>query len=155
MLTLANAAALTFPTGVTVNAASTLNLGGAGVVTISGPLAINASLVQSGGGTLQITSLPTGSGSITLQAPGTLLANMNSNWDIGGTTGAGGIYIADASSNSTDNQSVLLGPGVSMSYGRLYFQPYALNGTKTLGTDSTSGVATISTYLHPTGKQFH
>ncbi len=146
-LALANAAALTFPTGVTVNATSTLNLGGAGVVTISGPLAINASLVQSGGGTLQITSLPSGSGSITLRA-GTLLAHMNANWSIGGTSGAGGIYIADPSSNNTDNESVLLGSGVTMSFGRLYFQPYALSGTKTLGTDSTSGVATINTYIH-------
>ncbi len=72
---------------------------------------------------------------------------MNSSWSIGGTTGAGGIYVADASSNSTDNQTVLLGSGVTMNYGRLYFQPYALSGTKTLGTMSTSGVATINTYI--------
>jgi autotransporter-associated beta strand protein len=145
-LTLANTAALTFPAGVTVNSASTLNVSGMGVATISGPLAMNAGLVQTGGGTLKITSLPSGSGSITLRA-GTLLADMNSNWAIGGTTGAGGIYIADASSNNSDNQTVLLGAGVTMSYGRLYFQPYALSGTKTLGTDSTSGVATINTYI--------
>jgi autotransporter-associated beta strand protein len=131
---------------VTVTASSTLNLGGAGTVTFAGPLAINAGLVQTGGGTLQITSQPSGSGSITLQS-GTLEANMNSGWSIGGTTGAGGIYIADASSNSTDNQTVLLGSGVTMNYGRLYFQPYALNGTKTLGSMSTSGVATINTYI--------
>ena len=145
-LTLANTAAFTLPTAVTVNAASTLNLAGPGVATIATPLAINAGLVQTGGGTLQITSLPTGSGSITLRS-GTLLAHMNANWAIGGTTGAGGIYVSDQSSNNTDNQSVLLGAGVTMSYGRLYFQPFALGGTKTLGTDSTSGVATINTYI--------
>jgi autotransporter-associated beta strand protein len=72
---------------------------------------------------------------------------MNSSWSIGGTTGAGGIYIGDASNNGTDNQTVLLGSNVTMNYGRLYFQPYALSGTKTLGTDSTSGVATINTYI--------
>ncbi len=131
---------------VTVTVGSTLNLGGAGIVTFAGPLAINASLVQTGGGTLQITSQPSGSGSITLQA-GTLEANMNSGWSIGGTTGAGGIYIGDASNNSTDNQTVLLGSGVTMNYGRLYFQPYALSGTKTLGAMSASGVATINTYI--------
>jgi Dockerin type I domain len=129
-----------------VTANSTLNLGGAGTVTIAGPFAINSGLVQTGGGTLQITSQPSGSGSITLQS-GTLEANMNSGWSIGGTTGAGGIYIADASNNSTDNQAVLLGSGVTMNYGRLYFQAYALSGTKTLGTMSTSGVATINTYI--------
>jgi autotransporter-associated beta strand protein len=145
-LSLGNTTALNFPAGVTVNVASTLNLGGSATVTITGPFAINAAFEQIGNGTLQITSLPTGSGSITLRS-GTLLANMNSNWAIGGTTGAGGIYIADASSNSTDNQTLLLGSGVTMSYGRLYFQPYALNGTKTLGTDSTTGIATINTYI--------
>jgi autotransporter-associated beta strand protein len=145
-LSLGNTTALTVSAGVNVNASSTLNLGGTGTVTLAGPLAINAGLVQTGGGTLQITSQPSGSGSITLQA-GTLEANMNSGWSIGGTSGAGGIYIADASSNSTDNQTVLLGSGVTMNYGRLYFQPYALNGTKTLGTMSTSGVATINTYI--------
>jgi fibronectin-binding autotransporter adhesin len=145
-LSLGNAAALTVSTGVNVNASSTLNLSGAGIVTFAGPLAMNANLVQTGGGTLQLTSLPSGSGSITLRA-GTLQANMNSNWAIGGTSGAGGIYIADSSSNSTDNQTVLLGSGVTMSDGRLYFQPYALSGTKTLGTNSASGVATINTYI--------
>jgi len=145
-LSLGNTTALTVSDGVNVDASSTLNLGGAGTVTFAGPLAINAGLVQTGGGTLQITSQPSGSGSITLRA-GTLQANMNSSWAIGGTTGAGGIYIADGSSNSTDNQTVLLGSGVTMDYGRLYFQPYALNGTKTLGTMSTSGVATINTYI--------
>jgi len=145
-LNLGNTTALTVSAGVNVNASSTLNLGGTGTVTFAGPLAINAGLVQTGGGTLQITSQPSGSGSITLHA-GTLEANMNSSWAIGGTTGAGGIYIADASSNSTDNQTVLLGSGVTMNYGRLYFQPYALNGTKTLGAMSTSGVATINTYI--------
>jgi autotransporter-associated beta strand protein len=145
-LSLGNAAALAVSTGVNVDANSTLNLSGAGTVTFAGPLAMNANLVQTGGGTLQITGQASGSGSITLRA-GTLQANMNSSWDIGGTTGAGGIYIADASSNSTDNQTVLLGSGVTMDYGRLYFQPYALNGTKTLGAMSTSGVATINTYI--------
>jgi len=145
-LSLGNTAALTVSAGVNVNASSTLNLSGAGMVTFAGPLALNANLEQTGGGTLQITGQPSGSGSITLRA-GTLQANMNSNWAIGGTTGAGGIYVSDASSNSTDNQTVLLGSGVTMSYGRLYFQPYALNGTKTLGTMSTSGVATINTYI--------
>ncbi|MGA2442122.1 MAG: autotransporter-associated beta strand repeat-containing protein, partial [Tepidisphaeraceae bacterium] len=145
-LSLGNSTALPISLGVTVNASSTLNLGGTGTVTFAGPLAINAGLVQTGGGTLQITGQPSGSGSITLRA-GTLEANMNSSWAIGGTTGAGGIYIADASSNTTDNQTVLLGSGVTMGYGRLYFQPYALNGTKTLGTMSTSGVATINTYI--------
>ena len=143
-LSLGNAAPLTVSAGVNVNASSTLNLGGAGIVTFAGPLAMNANLLQTGGGTLQLTGAPSGSGSITLRA-GTLEANMNSNWAIGGTTGAGGIYIADGSSN--DDQTVLLGSGVTMSYGRLYFQPYALNGTKTLGTMSTSGVATINTYI--------
>jgi autotransporter-associated beta strand protein len=146
-LRLDNSAALTVSAGVNVNANSTLNLSGAGIVTFAGPLALNANLLQTGGGTLQITGQPSGSGSITLRS-GTLQANMNSSWAIGGTTGAGGIYIADSSSNSTDNQTVLLGSGVAMNYGRLYFQPYALGGIKTLGTMSTSGVATINTYIH-------
>ena len=126
--------------------ASTLNLGGAGTVTISGPLAMNAGFVQTGGGTLQITSLPSGSGSITLRA-GTLQANMNSNWAIGGTTGTGGIYIADASSNSTDNQSVLLGSGVTMRLWPALLPALRSERNQNPGTDSASGVATINTYI--------
>jgi autotransporter-associated beta strand protein len=145
-LNFTGSAATTMANPVTVTASSTLNLGGAGAVTFAGPFAINSGLVQTGGGTLQITTQPSGSGSITLQA-GTLEANMNSGWSIGGTTGAGGIYIGDASNNSSDNQTVLLGSGVTMNYGRLYFQPYALSGTKTLGAMSASGVATINTYI--------
>ncbi|HEY1921479.1 MAG TPA: autotransporter-associated beta strand repeat-containing protein, partial [Tepidisphaeraceae bacterium] len=130
---------------VTVSAASTINVADLAGVTLSNSLAMNATLVKTGEGALTLAGIASGNQSVDLRN-GSLVAASNSPW--GSTDNPPGVAVGDASSPNAENLSVLLNAGVTISSGRIFFEPYALQGTKTLGGTFTAGSATINTYVH-------
>jgi autotransporter-associated beta strand protein len=130
---------------VSVNSASTLNVANSAGVTLSGSLTLNTTLTKTGEGTLTLVGPATGNQSIDLRN-GAIVAATNSPWSP--TDNPPGVAVGDASSPSTENLAVFLNSGVTISSGRIFFEPYALQGTKTLGGTFTSGSATYNMYVH-------
>jgi autotransporter-associated beta strand protein len=131
---------------ILVDSLSTINVADAAGVTLSSSLTMGAALTKTGEGTLTLAGAATGDQPIILRN-GAVIASNSAAWANADSNGPGGIYIGDALSPSNENLAVYLTSGVSTSSGRLYFQPYALQGTKTLGGTFTSGAATINTYI--------
>jgi autotransporter-associated beta strand protein len=130
---------------ITVSAASTINVADLAGVTLSSTLGMNATLTKTGEGTLTLAGIASGNQSIDLRN-GAIVAASNSPW--APSDNPPGVSVGDASSPNNENLSVLLNSGVSIGSGRIFFEPFALQGTKTLGGTFTSGSATINTYVH-------